>query len=251
MKDKPFDKLISRLGLYNGLISQHQVHLDDTINSYEKNRRTDTGEIALPIFASRLVYRNPLTRKYEFAYDHFVDGNSLKENILKVSQLFCNLCISQTYEAFETYLKDIVAYSIFNKGSISPIDQRISLESFDSCRQSIERIKWKSRKNNKHLFALLYKLNPQIKTFEQENKLRFDFKEWYMVYSDVRHSIVHSNGVFDKGLAKGYSKFQKEILNKLFLGEASKNTNLITSADDADYIIKIVAQHGQLLNDLL
>lgn len=251
MTEKLFDKFISRLGLYNGLISQQQGHLDDTLRFYEKNKRNDTGDIALPIIGSRLVYRNPITRKYEFAYDHFVDGNSLKENIGKVNRLFCNLCISQSYEAFETFLKDMAAYSLVNSKNDLVLDAGISLENFKSCRTSIDSVRWKTRKYNKHLFSLLYKVNPEIKSIEEENKLHFDFREWYRVFSDVRHSIVHSNSEFDGQLAAGYSKFQKDILHKLFLPEHKKYSGPISSDEDYGYVIKIIAQHGQLIKDLL
>ena len=162
------------------------------------------------------------------------------------------MCISQCYEAFETYLKDIIALKLLDNFSLAnSLNKGLKTTDFDSCRKSLDKAKWKTRKNNKHLFSLLYKLNPEIKQNECQNIVRFDFKEWYIVFSDIRHSIVHSNSHINISSTKGYSKFQKELLSKLFLTVDSSNSHNISTVDEYDYIIQIIAQHGQLIKNLL
>ena len=217
MKDKIFNKLISRLGLYNGLIYQNEKHLADIILIYKKTSKQISPDLFVPIFGSKLVYRNVLTRKHEIAYSHFVDNRNIEESIAELNLLFCNLCISQCYEAFETYLKDIIVLNLLDAPSlVTDLNKGILTTNLKACRDSFDKAKWKTRKNNKHLFSLLYMLNPKIKNIESDNIIRFNFKEWYVVFSDMRHSIVHSNSYVNLASTKGYSIFQKEIFNKLF-----------------------------------
>ena len=100
-------------------------------------------------------------------------------------------------------------------------------------------------------FSLLYKLNPEIRNIESDNIISFNFSEWYVVFSDIRHSIVHANSYINIASTKEYSKFQKKILNKLFLTSKSSELHNISSVNDYTYLIKIVAQHGQLIKDSL
>ncbi len=252
MKDKIFNKFISRLGLYDGLIYQNKKHLADIISTYKKTSKQISPDLFLPMFGSKLVYRNVLTRKLEIAYSHFVDNRNIEESIAELNLLFCNMCISQCYEAFETYLKDVVALNLLDTPSLAiSLDKGIITTNFKNCRDSLDRAKWKTRKYNKHLFSLLYKLNPKIRNIESDNIIRFNFGEWYIVFSDIRHSIIHSNSNIETTSTKGYSKFQKEILNKLFLTSKSTDLHNISCVDDYEYLIKIVAQHGQLIKDSL
>ncbi len=252
MKEKIFNKFISRLGLYNGLIYQNKKHLADIILTYKKTSKQISPDLFLPMFGSKLVYRNVLTRKHEIAYSHFVDNRNIEESIAELNLLFCNMCISQCYEAFETYLKDFVALILLDTPSLAiSLDKGIITTNFKNCRDSLDKAKWKTRKNNKHLFSLLYKLNPKIHNIESDNIIRFNFREWYIVFSDIRHSIIHSDSYIDTASTKGYSKFQKEILNKLFLTSKSTDLHNISCVDDYKYLIEIVAQHGQLIRDSL
>jgi hypothetical protein len=252
MKDKIFNKFISRLGLYNGLIYQNKKHLADIILTYKKTSKQISPDLSIPMFGSKLVYRNVLTRKHEIAYSHFVDNKNIEESIAELNLLFCNMCISQCYEAFETYLKDIVALKLLDTPSlVTSLDKEIITTNFKACRDSIDKAKWKTRKNNKHLFSLLYKLNPEIRNIESDNVISFNFSEWYVVFSDIRHSIVHANSYINIQPTKEYSKFQKDILNKLFLTSKGSELHNISSVDDYQYLIEIVAQHGQLINDSL
>jgi hypothetical protein len=252
MKNKIFDKFISRLGLYNGLIAQNKSQLENIISTYKKTSRQISPDLSLPMSTTKFVYRNVLTKKHEIAYSHLVDNKTIKETTGELNLLFCNLCISQSYEAFETFLKSIIALKLIENPNIATkLNPDFNLQNYESCRKSLNAPIWEGRKkNNKHLFKTLYELVPDIKLSERENSIDFDFKEWYIVFSEVRNSIVHSNSIIDLAVTKKYTKFQKEIFTKLFFNSTSSLHN-ISTIENYSYLLKIVAQHGQLIKDKL
>jgi hypothetical protein len=205
-----------------------------------------------PILGSKLVYRNPITVKYEFAYHHLIDEKNLEESLANLKLHYFNFVIAQCFEAFETYLKDILAaYLISNRNILLQLDTYIDRSCFEKCRKTLSKYCSPKNRYNKKFFEMLYLIEPTISDTESDNFLRFEFKEWIVVLTEVRHSITHSNGQFKMSKSSNWTQFQNELLNQLFICKTENNIGFISTVSDYDYITRIIAQHGQIIYDSL
>lgn len=246
-------KFIKRIGLYNGFLFQTATHFTDIVRSQKKySEEINLPEFNRPILGNRLVYRNPITVKYEFAYDHSIDENNLEESLSNLKVHYFNFVIAQCFEAFETYLKDVVAAYLSSNSNISfHLEPCIDRSNYEKCRETLSQYCRFKNKYNKKLFELLYNIEPKISETESNNFLRFEFKEWNIVFTEIRHSIVHSNGQFKLGKFNNWTQFQKDILYQLFITKSENNIGLVSTVSEYDYVIRILAQHGQIIYDFL
>ncbi len=149
-------------------------------------------------------------------------------------------------------MKDILAtYIVSDKAFIAKNVklQELDTSNFQTCRADIYKLLRKDNKYNKQLFNWLYKIDTELKKYEQTNFLRFDFIEWNTVLTEVRHSIVHSNSIFSKNKTLKWTDFQNRLLKELFAGSETEQEVKVSTYEDYDYIITIIAQHGQLIYD--
>jgi hypothetical protein len=233
------------------------VYKRQHLNEFIKSRKTNlpnelSKDFVMPILGSKLVYRNVLTTKYEIAFSRFIDINNIDEKTQEIKENYSNFCVSQSFEAFETFLKDILAiYFVSNKTFIYNNVKLHDLDNstFQTCRADIYKLLRKDNKYNKQIFNWLYKIDPDLKKFEQTNFLQFDFLEWNTVLTEVRHSIVHSNSILAKEKTYNWTNFQKRLLKELFTGTETEHEIVLSSYKNHDYIIRIIAQHGQLIYD--
>lgn len=99
-----FTKFIDRVGFYKTTIYEVDTHLKEFIKSRKTNLPKNLSkDFVMPILGSKLVYRNVLTTKHEFAFSRFIDIENVDEKTREIKENYCNFCISQSFEAFETY----------------------------------------------------------------------------------------------------------------------------------------------------
>jgi hypothetical protein len=164
VKEK-FDKFTNRLGIYNGLLFQAKVHSIRTLRKEKEISEKANNGSERPLLGSNLIYRNPLTGKNEFKYRHFIDINNLEENLEIIEGHYSNFIIAQCFEAFETFLKDIIAAYlishpeklVFVKEKLPYVKDKldINLDSFDNCRESIRKISRSNNQENNRLFNII------------------------------------------------------------------------------------------------
>jgi len=250
-----FNKFINRIGFYKASVFQIDKNLEDFIKTRKANLPKTDEDFVMPILGSKLVYRNLLTGKNEIPFQRFVDVGNINEKVSEIKEGYSNYCISQSFEAFETLIKDLIAYYLFNNKdfveSIEPqIKYKLNFETFESCRDEIRKLKNnKDSSYNKHFFYWLYKMSPKIEQVERNNFIPFDFQDWNIVMTGVRHSIVHSDSIFDMKKTKGWNDFQLRLLNGYFLKENNDKVIKISTMNNYDKIIERIAQHGQLIAD--
>ena len=236
--------------MYNGFLFQTITHFDNIIREQNKYyEQKDLPEFVHPIMGSKLLYRNPITLKNEFAYNYNIDEKNLKESIEILKIHYFNFVVAQCFEAFETFLKDIISVCLTLNASIIKIDKPINTMTFESCRKDISSYSRSKNKYNKKLFDLIYQINPIVSVIESINLLNFDFKEWNVVLTEIRHCIVHGNGLFKLAISSNWTNFQNDLLNQLFVTKIEKGIGLISTVSDYNYIIKIIAQHGHIIYD--
>lgn len=248
-----FKKFIDRIGFYKTTIYQVDTHLKEFIKFRKENLPKGlSNDFGMPILGAKLVYRNVLTTKHEIAFSRFIDIENVDDKTQEIKENYCNFCVSQSFEAFETFLKDILAsYFISNK---TFVDNNVKLQdldtsNFQACRADIYKLLRKDNKYNKQIFSWLYKIDPNLKKHEQTNFLQFDFIEWNTVLTEVRHSIVHSNSILAKAKTYNWTDFQMRLLKELFTGIETEQEVMLSAYENHDYIIRIIAQHGQLIYD--
>lgn len=248
-----FTKFIDRIGFYKTTIYQVDTHLSEFIKLRKANLPNNLSkEFVMPILGSKLVYRNVLTTKHEIAYSRFIDIDNVDEKTQEIKENYCNFCVSQSFEAFETFLKDILtSYLVSDKMFVNNNTKLRELDTtnFQTCRADIHKLLRKDNQYNKQLFKWLYKIDPELLKHEQVNFLYFDFVEWNIVLTEVRHSIVHSNSILTKQRINHWTDFQNRLLHQLFVKKETEQGIILSSYENYDYIIKIIAQHGQLIYD--
>ena len=248
---KLFKKFTSRLGLYNGLLFQMKTHLKHIAGDIQsQNLNIDSANQDRFLLGSHLSYKNLLTGKQEFPYTHEVTTKNLSKTLEDLNIEFSNFCISQCYEAFETFLKDIITIKLLDNPTFAlKIDKVIDTTNFEICRKSIDSIRTKNDHHNAKLFKILRRLNKEISENIDLHLKGFD--DWYIVFSEIRHSIVHSNSMIKKSLTENWSTYQKELLNDFFLKEIQDETIKINTFKYYGTVIQAIAQQGQLIFDSL
>lgn len=251
--DDIFRKFINRVGFYKTTIFQVETHLNEFIKSRKDNLPKNLSkDFILPILGSKLVYRNVLTTKHEIAFSRFVDIENIDEMTQEIKENYCNFCVSQSFEAFETFLKDILAsYLVSDKTFIENNTKLLDLDTsnFQTCRAGIDKLSRQDNKYNKQLFNWLYKIDPELKKHEQTNFLRYNFVEWNVVMTEVRHSIIHSNSNLLKNKTTNWTDFESRLLRELFTKKNTEHKIELSTYSNYDYIINIISQHGQLIYD--
>ncbi len=166
----------------------------------------------------------PTDKEWEYNYptssDYIVDFENYENKTYDLTIQFSHFIVAQSYEAFETYLKDILA-SFFSirpeigfeiiakyKKQDNPFNRffkmigLIKLRNQDSKKmdwgQEIRKIP--SGTNNEVLFKILRSITKKICDLEVNNNKELDLKTWYKQFSIVRHSVTHANGTLQKSI---------------------------------------------------
>ena len=244
-RHKIFDKFASRLGLYNGLLFQSKSHFNDIINLKKKWSKNKTGFF----LGTHLTFRNYLKGgRHEFVHSYEVNRRNISKTVDVFHMHFSNFCIAQCFEAFETFLKDVIALKI-QKSPLNAITKGLKGKTQAQCRKNLEEFCRGKNKHNKKLFSLIKSLSLPSST--QLDLLLGQLSEWYIVFSEVRHSIVHSNGHLKKAVFSGWSLYQKKLLKNFMIKEEKADYVIINTFPDYGTIIQTIAMHGQLIYDRL
>ncbi len=247
------NRLIDRISFYKNSTYQVDSHLKEFIKFRKKSLTQCSSEnSAIPILASRLIYRNVITSEYEIKNSRLINLVNIEEKTQEIMHNYCNFCISQSFEAFETFLKDILAYYIFSNPEFFSKSEKlkdITITDYATTRIDIQKLFRKNNKYNKQIFKWLYKINNDIYKLETQNVLNFNFVEWNVVLTEIRHSIVHSSSYFEIDKTKNWTDFQIKLLDRFFTKESKEKYIIISTYKNYGSILEIIAQHAQLICD--
>jgi hypothetical protein len=161
--------------------------------------------------------------------------------------------ISQAYEVFETYLKDISAIYIFlhplyqekirfhvNKFNLTR-SRKIPVEDFVYWRNYIQY----RYKNNVEILKFLRIINPDIEKAEKYNNRHIDFTQWFDVVSVVRHAITHSSSKIKKDIFGKLTSYKLQLLSNMFNGTFEQNDYvLFIRTSDAKECLTFFAEYA-------
>jgi len=133
-------------------------------------------------------WTGPTDNGWELPFHSGVNKLTEKENYAsEVKNLLSRkfgLTFAQSFEAFETLLKDLIYTKIQN-------DERF--KSNISAKIKIER---SSLKGGEDIFKLIKKAGGErFRMYSKQNNNNFRFSETFKVFSEIRHAIIHSQGL--------------------------------------------------------
>lgn len=187
-------------------------HTADRLNKVLlKDVETYTAEGAKYFSGTALVigdWTGPTDNGWKLNFHTGVRKSTFKENyaneIEKVLSREFGLAFAQCYEAFETLLKDF-AY--------------VKIASNKTFRNSLTNKKFYTRGNLRGgdtIFELIKKAGgSRFKRYSENNNNNFKFKEVFTVFTEVRHSLTHSQGKLKVSTIPN-NKYYLELFEHLF-----------------------------------
>ena len=223
------DEFFSHLNTLNGLLHT----LEGQLTSFEKLYRESITEASFDIsiiFSFASIVIRDLTEwpdsgwaRYYFSGSFSSKGEEYFELIKVLLTRESSWTVSQAYEAFEKYLKDISATLLLENQQLAETEK---MDKFESYKKSNILTKtdvnfWREYldyyyKTNTKRLGFLRKICPDISKCETKNNRAIDLTDWFAVVEQIRHSATHSNFIINTDKMKNWCKAKREILTKYF-----------------------------------
>ena len=233
--DEHLEKILAHLNFLNGLLHVLDNHLENLHNLYTQYfKQHELDENTL-----RTGYTLAIRDLTEWPADrwavYYPSGNFILEGkeYINIIETFIHResswTISQAYEAFVTFLKDITAcYLRIHKINKDLVEANlrnynsylrkhskiISHTTFQYWRVFLQRY----YRNISSILELLRVIAPNIKDAEQHNNRAIDLTTWFDVTSEVRHAVTHSNLIIKKDRMTNWEPGKKLLLTEYFHG---------------------------------
>lgn len=243
------NRFLERISLYESLNYQTKSHLIERKKQIEKHL-SDSPNSRAPFIGTSLVFGDLTGRSdngwrinYHSGFQNSVRRDEMLSSIDKLISRNGMNYVANSYEVLESFLFDIIGQFL---NSFPKYDKYLKDKNGPADRKEFLRRYYRS-KNNKDLFKLLRKLNPDFQGSEKNNNSGRNLKDWYFVVSNVRHSIVHSLFKIDSKNVT-FSSDQIEILTQNFTCVESGNfIELRMSFEECKKQINFIAEFGFLV----
>lgn len=152
-----------------------------------------------------------------------------------LSRLFC-LMYSQSFEAFEKFLKDCIYLK-------SNSDENFKSEIVKKLKPN-QKFSRENMPGGENLFKLIKKIDTHtFEKYSKKNNINIKFDEIWKVLLEVRHSITHSNSIIEISKLK-LSKHHSEIFDYLFDNLNIDEKSIQTKLDYAKFnkLIKTLSE---------
>jgi hypothetical protein len=227
----PIYDLFYHLNTLNGLLYTLDNQLSNLEKLYRESISKTPFDISIIFSGASLAIRD-LTEWPEDGWARYYPSggfSSKGEEYFKLIKVLLAResawTVTQAYEAFERFLKDISATFLCENQDLAEIK---NVEKFESDKKSKNLIKtdtvyWRTYvdyhyRTNSDKLKFLRKLCPDISKGETQNNRVIDLTEWLGVVKELRHCSTHSNFIIKTGRMKNWSKTKQEILKKYFPG---------------------------------
>lgn len=240
--EKPIEELFSRLNILNGLL----FHLEGQLNLFKQlfnEMVQESGRELSSIWTGSSLIIRDLTEFPAHGWAvNYPTGKffSRGEEYIRIADELLEResawTISQGYETFETFLKDITSrYLHRNNHEADPIKLKKLAPGLTKRQLSpVDLEYWRtfirlSYRNNVDLIRYLRKIGPEIPDAEKHNNRAIDLFEWYLLAGEVRHAATHSNMVIKHERMRSWEEGKLRLIEQFFPGNMT----------DAGYVIKI------------
>jgi hypothetical protein len=259
---KPLDDFFNRLRLLYGFL----FHLQNQLNNFSDLFRKSVDESDFDISdigaGARLVIRD-LIEMSETEEEKLLPLRGFVtrgEEYLELKEVLIHResawTTSQGYEAFETFLFDMLATFLFENPQSANLSK---LQKFEEKKgkglkpQDLsywgKYVRYTYRGNgNRKVFKRIKNFASVIEEIEEESAWGFDLSRWYSVATTVRHAITHSNAKIRRADLQNWSQEKKELLERLFPGHYSEGAYLIEmKAKDVKIVFKLFAEYAYVI----
>jgi hypothetical protein len=202
---------------------------------YTENKYSELNIVDDRVAGLRSLFRDlsDLTSKenlYSTGFRYELKISEFKEDIALLVSRECCFALSQVYEIFETYLKNILSSFLFHNPlffdsvEIKNFDTPSTIQEYRDCINFLQR----QGKNNKKLFSTIRKISSFYSKHEIVNIRSFNLNNWYDLISEIRHAIIHNQQKLTLKVQNIISHNRnKEIYDRYFLSEKSYENNII------------------------
>jgi len=260
--DEYLDKLLDHLNMLNGFLStlnEQLTNFRNLCNQYIEEGKLEKSKL---VSGSSLVIRD-LTEwpanGWAICYPSGKFVTQGEEYINMIETLISresSWTISQAYEAFETFLKDITAsYLLLHQVHKDVISQNLSnfnkyLEkqkkglsstTFQYWRDFIDRC----YKANTKILELLRTIAPDIQKVEKKNNRAIDLTQWFEVATEVRHAVTHSSSLIKNEKMYNWTPNARLLLTNHFHGTYRQGGYILYSTmANAKECLTILAEYA-------
>lgn len=242
----------------NGLLS----NLENQLNNFKKLYKDSISKMSFDIskiFSGYSLVIRDLTEwpkdgwaRYYSSGKFTSKGEEYFELIKVLLARVSAWTVSQAYEAFEKYLKDISATFLLENQQLAETKK---VEKFKSAEKSnnlsmTDITFWREylgycNKTNTERLKLLRKICSDISKGETENNRIIDLKDWFGVVEEVRHSATHSNFIIKTSRIKNWSEAKRNILKEYFPGiNLEQGYRLDITSKNARFCLNLLSEYS-------
>lgn len=177
--------------------------------------------------------------------------SDLQDNAREIVSRECCFGIAQTYEIFESFMKNILIELLLNRNEYFNVISKDKVFTPMSRLEIAEFINQMQRnaKNNKKLLWVLRKISDFYKQHEEVNIWNYNLANWFDMMSEIRHSIIHNRQTMTNKVKEAISKNKNQLIfTRHFNKELSYSSGLIiTDRLKAGEIIHLFNQFAHLI----
>ena len=180
---------------------------------------------------------------YDTGNRYYLTTDNLDDETSRLLSYVSCLTISQIFEVFESFLKNVLTESAYQQNELIEILKIESINTqFDSIRSSLYKIQGT---NNKGLIKSLRKVSPFFKQHEHDNIWGINMSDWFNLIASIRHIVIHNRQI----VGSDFDPFLKSYgLKKLFDRHFSLNGRLLVlTTYEANTIIDYLYQYAHLI----
>ena len=180
---------------------------------------------------------------YDTGNRYELNTDNLDEETIRLLSYISCLTITQIFEVFESYLKNILSESICRNPELIEILKIEGCNSdFFTIRNSLFQIQGA---NNKGFIKALRKISPFFKFHERNNIWERNMSEWFNLISIIRHLVIHQRQKTDSAFFETLAKIGlTKTFNKHF---SIKNDLLILTPSEANVIVSHLYEYAHLI----
>lgn len=256
--NSPLYDLFYHLNTLNGLLFTLNNQLSNFEKLYRESISKTSFDIAIIFSGASLVIRDLTEWPKDGWAKYYPSGkfSSKGEEYFKLIRVLLAResawTVSQAYEAYEKFLKDISATLVFENQKLADIKK---VEKFELDKKSNNLSKtdiafWRKYidyhyQTNTDKLKFLRKICPDISKGETENNRVIDLTDWFVVVEELRHCATHSNFIIKTGRMNNWSKAEREILSEYFPGiNIEQGYQLDITYNDAKFCLELFSEYS-------
>lgn len=246
------NNLLTRIEYYNGFI----MHIDSDIRNYPEilierlNKQNINSDFlkGSRLIVSDLTGKEFNRKEYSPTKGYVVTRENYKEINNRLIQFVSSILVAQSYEALETFLKDIITQYFKN-------NNQIAFETIGkaNCIWNGNVVDWENtvRKirpsdNNSRLLNIVRMLSEDFKNAEIDNNQNINLVNWFKAISIIRHAITHAESIID---IKNWNKLnddEQEILKSYITLENLNNSEkrMLINTNQAQELMTIMSNYA-------